>query len=313
MALITASSMNLTWTMQPVYLIDQSTLFTASCLEFTSPSLQDTTSKLAKFMSALKHLQQDQGSAKNNLPLKSLKKVFKLAMEKENPAIKQALYKPAGYWMRFFTKESWDEWVEQRTKLGIVIHLAGEVIEGSTSLAAAVRRLNMSILKEAVAEARVVLKNVRKEATTHQKTTSCASDLLLGAASSLVVKHPAPLGVATLSCLQSVAAERETKFQGTVSIPPGETWYNEANRKIAVCKRGTTAWDDGSVCNYGGPDPHVTVTRGSEVLYDGTYGGSNQWFGDLKIQITNKGGSQSDIYVHVENEWADLKSCWGFC
>lgn len=279
-------------------------------------SMGTTADKLQKFIDCIRDAPfRRKDESLSSQQLEPLQTVLKMAMSKESTYIRVALYKPKGYLGRLFFAESWEEWTESRTNLGKVVHLFTAVAEGSTHLKAGVKHLNASIVQGAIKEAQAVLDQIKKGALRGPKTekSDCTADLIMGAASSLTLKNPIPLGVAGLNCLQKVAADRETKFQGVVSLPPGGTWYNEANRKIAICKRGTTAWDDGSVCNYGGPDPHVTVTRGNEVLYDGPYGGSNQWGGDLKIQITNNGGSQSDIYVQVENEWASIGGCWGFC
>lgn len=263
------------------------------------PTAEETTSKLNRFILRALRDQSDQDGA-------SLKTLLKWVMKEKNPTLQAALYKPTSYLGRLFSHESWDEWAESRTALGKVVHAFAAFLEGTKPLKTYMDRLDAQVIRGALQESHSVLAQIGKP-----RSGDCAVGLVAGAVGTLALQNPVPLTVAGLNCLDSVSAEREATFQGTVKLEPGQSVLLTGNRKIAVCKSGPTAWDGNARCDYAGPPLQVTITSGSDVRYTGPLSGSNQWFGDLSIFIENTSGQTSEMYVHAEDEWAEFGS-WGF-
>lgn len=99
----------------------------------------------------------------------------------------------------------------------------------------------------------------------------------------------------------------EATMQTVINLEPGQSIMETCSRKVALCKRGKTAWNDNQSCNYAGPDMYVEVKHGGVILFAGTLGGSMQWVRpcqgkDFTLYIKNKGKEASSMYVHTEND-----------
>ncbi len=90
----------------------------------TPPPLshQHTTEKVATFVHSLQE--------KTGHSLSSLQTVLDKLMEGD-PEMRQALRKKEGYFHRLFSKESWEEWTQDKTPLGELIARIADYINGS--------------------------------------------------------------------------------------------------------------------------------------------------------------------------------------
>lgn len=74
--------------------------------------------------------------------------------------IRESFYKPAGYFSRFFSQESWDEWAENRTTLGRVVSSIADYAQSPESQKSLLQRLAPEDLIRANLDARKVLQTV---------------------------------------------------------------------------------------------------------------------------------------------------------
>jgi hypothetical protein len=74
-----------------------------------------------------------------------------------------ALVKNAGYFTRFFSSESWQDWCKDKTHLGEVVSLYCECVTSTTGLKTFMDRLDKNVLKVSNKEARLLLKSLKNE------------------------------------------------------------------------------------------------------------------------------------------------------
>jgi len=117
-----------------------------------TPSLQtpeEIENSFKKFISALKS--KALSTLKLHPPLEPLVEILeKVIFAEHDPAIKLAMNKPSGYIARFFSHESWEEWLENRTALGRVIEALMNCMGNPTRESATVlTELNPTIIYKA--------------------------------------------------------------------------------------------------------------------------------------------------------------------
>jgi len=95
--------------------------------------------------------------------LKPLNEVFQIITEEANSFVRQSFRKKDGYLSRLFSKESWNEWVQDRTSLGRVVSLFLNHIQSSSSSSPQLGRLDFSVIKEASEEAANLLTQLRSK------------------------------------------------------------------------------------------------------------------------------------------------------
>lgn len=110
------------------------------------------------------HLFKQKLASHNELPcaFQSLNWVFTVITQEENSQIKNALKKKDGYAKRFFSTETWDEWVEDKTALGKVVSQFLNYIEGTTKVKRFIEMLDTKILLEADQEASLLQKSINQ-------------------------------------------------------------------------------------------------------------------------------------------------------
>jgi len=154
-----------------------------------------------------------------------LKQVLQLSDSEEDGQrlgeISQAFLKQRGYFSRFFSGESWEEWTENRTPLGKVTSQFRDCIESQTQVDSFTKRLDGEVVRKADEEADALLKGlehrdaVRGRSFSIESKSSCATGLTLGTFGSLLTRHPLPLLLGFSKCFSKVRAQQKvgSEFQ----------------------------------------------------------------------------------------------------
>ncbi|MBS0622397.1 MAG: hypothetical protein JSR80_05520 [Verrucomicrobia bacterium] len=129
--------------------------------------------------------------------------------QETNAIIQRALKKENGYFIRLFSNESWDEWLEDKTALGRVVSLFTDYCESSKPLTSFVKRLDEKIIEKANREAANLLSSLKEKRSVKKESSDCGLGLLVGSGLTLATQNPLPLGLATLDCLQGVNANQD--------------------------------------------------------------------------------------------------------
>lgn len=136
--------------------------------------------------------------------LKPLSDLFQLMAREENETVKEAFIKKEGYSKRFFSKESWEEWVENRTHLGRVASLYIDYVNGSISQQHLQNTLSSETIRKANGEAAVVLKRLSQPQRPAEMSDQSAFWVSLNSASSALQRistlltFPPLVGAATV-------------------------------------------------------------------------------------------------------------------
>lgn len=89
--------------------------------------------------------------------------VHLIDVEGANEEIKKALIKQEGYLSRFFSDESWGDWVEDKTDLGTVVSLFADYATSTTSLEHFTNRLDSQTIRAANQEASQLLSRIEHQ------------------------------------------------------------------------------------------------------------------------------------------------------
>ena len=121
--------------------------------------------------------------------MKSLKELFLFISKNGVDSIPQdALVKNAGYFTRFFSNESWQDWCENKTPLGKVVSLYCDCVTSTTGLKAFMDRLDENVLKVSNKDAALLLKSLQSEKNQQSRKLNMSPQLHLEA-SGLVSFH----------------------------------------------------------------------------------------------------------------------------
>ncbi len=124
-------------------------------LPFSEPTPYTIFTRTHDFIKALEKKFVQQG----NFP--SLKKIVKIVSKEGVSPIQEALIKNQGYFSRFFSSESWEDWVEQRTPLGQIISTYCDCVTSTTRADVLIKHLDKNILDKANRLAEDVLKTYK--------------------------------------------------------------------------------------------------------------------------------------------------------
>ncbi len=121
-------------------------------------------------------------------------------------------FKQQGYLARVFSKETWEEWTENRTELGRVVFELKNCLESQTQVRNCVNKLDPNDLEKANEQAKIALTPKplgMPESLGFQTNHGCLRGILGGTAVSAMTKQPWPLMLGLSQCLpQSFAQEK---------------------------------------------------------------------------------------------------------
>ena len=120
-------------------------------------------------------------------------------------------FKQQGYLERMFSKETWEEWTENRTELGRVVFGLKDCLESQTRVKNCVNKLDPNDLKKANEQAKIALTPKplgMPEKLGFQTNSGCLKGIFGGTVGSLIIKHHAPLLLGLSECLPAVSAQQ---------------------------------------------------------------------------------------------------------
>ena len=103
-----------------------------------------------------------------NLNINALKKVIQITSEEGVAPFEDALVKKSGYFTRFFSNESWEDWTQYRTPIGRVINMYCDYIISEEPLAPCISRLDKRLLEVANQDAALLLESLQSQQKSHQ-------------------------------------------------------------------------------------------------------------------------------------------------
>ena len=95
--------------------------------------------------------------------VKSLNELLQFVSKNGVDPIRDKLTKKTGFFSRFFSTESWTDWLEDKTPIGRVVTLYCERLTGSTGLRALMDRLDRNTLEVANQDAALLLKSLQSQ------------------------------------------------------------------------------------------------------------------------------------------------------
>ena len=128
------------------------------------PSVQPTPFRIAvRTTEFIKEIEKKILRYAQDLDVKALKDVLWLVSREGVTPIQDTLLKKSGYFARWFSNESWEDWLEYRTPLGKVVSMYCDHITTAQTVKASISRLDKKLLEIANQDATTILKSLRVE------------------------------------------------------------------------------------------------------------------------------------------------------
>ncbi|MGD0664954.1 MAG: hypothetical protein ABSA17_04410 [Rhabdochlamydiaceae bacterium] len=158
----------------------------------TMPIIRDTSLYANSGLSSIPKLTEERISLRTTAFIKSMSQTFfkqldAPAVESLNELLlfisnngvdsipQDALVKNAGYFTRFFSSESWQDWCKDKTRLGEVVSLYCDCVTSTTGLKAFMDRIDKNLLQVSNKDAELLLKSLqapKKSTDTQQEALS---------------------------------------------------------------------------------------------------------------------------------------------
>ncbi len=164
--------------------------------------------------------------------------------------MQETFFKQQGYLARMFSKETWEEWTENRTELGRVVFELKNCLESQTRVRNCVNKLDPNDLEKANEQAKVLLNNLNQKAKIAltpkplgmpeslglQTNLGCLSGILGGTAGSFLTNNPVPFLLGVSECFPGARAVYP--ITGEFRVQDFSTTFSQTAPSVAAFNSG---------------------------------------------------------------------------